>query len=183
MKSIVEEASSIVKAIEKAWIRAGKPASFQVKVFEEPQKNFFGLTIRSAKIGLFFAEQVEKIEKTSKSPRKEKRQLPKTSKVDCEVPKEASERRQKKQKSRWTAEMVKLSREWLDLMFKTMGIRGVSYSIDSKGYYLNVLFKAPIFADKSKDQVFFKNISHLMMQMLRTKLKRGLVGYKIVLKQ
>lgn len=54
MKSLVEEASTITKAVEKAWIRAGKPAEFTVKVFEEPKHNFLGMTIKSAKIALFF---------------------------------------------------------------------------------------------------------------------------------
>ena len=54
MKSIVEEASSIFKAVEKAWERAGKPADFSVKIFEDSQRSFFGLTKKQAKIGLFF---------------------------------------------------------------------------------------------------------------------------------
>jgi predicted RNA-binding protein Jag len=54
MKSIMEEASSIAKAVEKAWQRAGKPQEFTVKVYEEPQKNFLGLTTKPAKVGLFF---------------------------------------------------------------------------------------------------------------------------------
>ncbi len=44
MKSIMEEASSILKAIEKGWNRAGKPQEFTVKVFEEPEHNFLGMT-------------------------------------------------------------------------------------------------------------------------------------------
>ncbi len=57
MKSIVEEASSISKAIDQAWQRAGKPSEFKIKVFEEPERNMFGLTVKSAKIGLFYEEQ------------------------------------------------------------------------------------------------------------------------------
>ncbi len=57
MKSLVEEASSIFKALEKAWERAGKPESFSVKIFEEPVKTFFGFTKKDAKVGLFFEEQ------------------------------------------------------------------------------------------------------------------------------
>lgn len=56
MKSIMEEASSIAKAIEKGWARAGKQQEFSVKVFEEPEKNFIGITTKPAKIGLFFQE-------------------------------------------------------------------------------------------------------------------------------
>jgi hypothetical protein len=61
MKSLVEEASSITKAIEKAWTRAGKPQSFSVKIFENPESGFLGLTTKkSAKVGIFFEEAVEK---------------------------------------------------------------------------------------------------------------------------
>ena len=56
MKSIMEEASSIFKAIEKGWNSAGQPKEFTVKIFEEPQKNFIGMTVRPAKIGIFFTE-------------------------------------------------------------------------------------------------------------------------------
>jgi hypothetical protein len=54
MKSIMQEASSIAKAIEQGWIKAGKPQEFSVKVFEEAQKNFLGFTTKSAKIALLF---------------------------------------------------------------------------------------------------------------------------------
>ncbi len=57
MKSLVEEASSVFKALEKAWEHAGKPESFSVKIFELPEKNFFGFTKKNAKVGIFFEEQ------------------------------------------------------------------------------------------------------------------------------
>lgn len=53
MKSVIQEASSIAKAIEQGWLKAGKPKDFSVKVFEEPEKNFFGFTTKPAKIGIF----------------------------------------------------------------------------------------------------------------------------------
>ena len=56
MKSIMEEASSIMKAIEKGWTNAGQPKEFTIKIFEEGQKNFIGMTTRPAKIGIFFTE-------------------------------------------------------------------------------------------------------------------------------
>ena len=58
MKSIIQEASTINKAIEQAWIRADKPKEFSIKVYEEEEKNFLGITTRSAKIGIFFEEKV-----------------------------------------------------------------------------------------------------------------------------
>jgi predicted RNA-binding protein Jag len=57
MRSVIHEASTIAKAIEQGWIKAGKPKDFTVKIFEEPQKNFFGLTSKNAKIGIFIDER------------------------------------------------------------------------------------------------------------------------------
>lgn len=57
MKSIIVEASSIAKAVEQGWQKAGQPKEFSVKVFQEPQKNIFGLTKESAKIGFFFDDK------------------------------------------------------------------------------------------------------------------------------
>lgn len=56
MKSVVAEASSISKAVELAWQKAGQPKEFLVKVFQEPQRNMFGLTKTSAKVGIFFGD-------------------------------------------------------------------------------------------------------------------------------
>lgn len=69
MKSVVAEASSISKAIELAWQKAGQPKEFLVKVFQEPQRNMFGLTKTSAKVGIFFDDAVitQKIKNASQS--------------------------------------------------------------------------------------------------------------------
>src|SRR3990172_10511302 len=57
MKSIMQEASSVIKAIQQAWQAAGQPKDFSVKIFEVEKKNFFGFTTQSAKVGIFFNEQ------------------------------------------------------------------------------------------------------------------------------
>ncbi|HLB40898.1 MAG TPA: hypothetical protein VJJ83_03845 [Candidatus Babeliales bacterium] len=56
IKSVIEEASSLEKAIELGWIKAGKPKEFTVKIFQEPVKNFLGISKQTAKIGLSFKE-------------------------------------------------------------------------------------------------------------------------------
>jgi hypothetical protein len=57
MKSIMEEASTVSKAIETAWSRAGKPQEFSIKILEYPESSLFGLkTVKSAKIALLFDE-------------------------------------------------------------------------------------------------------------------------------
>ncbi len=73
MKSIMEEASTITKAIETAWNRAGQPQEFTVKVLELPKTSFFGLkTAKSAKIALIFNEMTAKIKE---HPQKQMRPL------------------------------------------------------------------------------------------------------------
>ncbi len=67
MKSIIEEAPSILKAIEKAWARAGNPTEFSVKIFEEAQKNFFGMTSKNAKVGVFFEIEPIRMDALSQS--------------------------------------------------------------------------------------------------------------------
>ncbi len=69
MKSVVAEASSISKAVELAWQKAGQPKEFLVKVFQEPQRNMFGLTKTSAKVGIFFddAALTQKIKNATQS--------------------------------------------------------------------------------------------------------------------
>jgi hypothetical protein len=54
MKSIIQEASTIAKAIEQSWQRAGEPKEFSVKILELPERNFIGMTTRSAKIAFMF---------------------------------------------------------------------------------------------------------------------------------
>src|SRR5271170_272826 len=57
MKSLIEEASSVAKAVEKGWVEAGKPQEFSIKVFEEATKNFIGMTTKSAKVAIFYDER------------------------------------------------------------------------------------------------------------------------------
>lgn len=57
MRSIIHEASTIAKAIEQGWTKAGKPKDFTVKIFEEPQKNFLGFTTKNAKVGIFIEDK------------------------------------------------------------------------------------------------------------------------------
>lgn len=57
MRSIIQEASSVTKAIELGWVKAGKPREFNIRVYEEAEKNFFGFTTKQAKIAIFFGDR------------------------------------------------------------------------------------------------------------------------------
>lgn len=66
MKSVIQESSSLSKAIEQGWIKAGKPREFTIKIFQEAKKNFFGFTTIPAKIGIFFRETFDNKESQQK---------------------------------------------------------------------------------------------------------------------
>ncbi len=77
MKSILHEASSLAKAIEQGWEKAGKPKEFSIKILEEAQKNFIGMTNRSAKIAIVFDEKQSKAEAPRvQQPKPAQRPLP-----------------------------------------------------------------------------------------------------------
>jgi predicted RNA-binding protein Jag len=56
MKSLIEAAASVLKAIEKGWQRAGCPQEFTVKILEEGETNFLGMVRKPAKVALFFVD-------------------------------------------------------------------------------------------------------------------------------
>ena len=76
MISIIHEASSVAKAIEQVWIKAGKPQDFSVKVFEESEKNFFGFTTRKAKIAIFFKDANEQSKMPNRPAQQNRQQQP-----------------------------------------------------------------------------------------------------------
>lgn len=57
MNSIMQEASSLAKAVEQAWLKAGKPQKFSIRVFENAEKNFLGISTKPAKIALLFEKE------------------------------------------------------------------------------------------------------------------------------
>ena len=204
MKSIVEEASSIAKAIENGWVRAGKPQEFTVRIFEESEKNFLGLSKKPAKVGIFYneapvAQQGRSKDTRRQQPRPQAVQRGPIEKVQPS-PKSTIERRptpapkpqtpaaqpvaptlpdQPKQ-TKWTPELVDGSKEWINSMLKSIAL-DVPFTITSKQYFLTIRFENPIISDKRKEQLLFKNWSFLLLQVLRHKFKRGLRGYKIII--
>lgn len=208
MKSIMHEASSIGKAIEQGWEKAGKPKEFSVKILEEAQKNFIGLTKRSAKIALLFDEKYTKHE-TVKAPTKN---APKHAQMRKEAPKEHKEsvqhkqapvkpahqaqekpakqvpqsaetpkRQQKQFAPLWNDEMVAVAREWVDGTLKTMDIAHGGFTVQPQNFHLRIVFKKPVIADANKEKQLFASFSTLILETLKGKFRLGLRGHKIVL--
>lgn len=183
MKSIIEEASSIAKAIEQAWQRAGKPLEFSIKVFQIPQKNFFGFTKVSAKIGIFFGE-TQQVEKQARSPRIT------THKTDMfnknPVPHET--RSQKEQKdveaALWTPELCSIAQEWLQNVLRKMGKNDITLTLKPHKHILKVQFSHSLMREGAEDERrFFANLSYLMLSAIRTKVQSPLKNIQISMRK
>lgn len=202
MKSIMQEASSVVKAIEKGWEVAGKPKEFSIKVFEEPKKNFIGLTVQSAKIGIFFDEKVslskekEKVPFVKKTeqpikplPRKEapvkiekpKSEIREIRKVEDTSTKHEFKERPKDQKIVWTPEMIQLAQKWLTDVLRIGNLSAAGFKAQAHHYQLSIKFDKHLLPHQEKEPQLLRNFSLLLIQALRHSLKRPLRGFKVIM--
>ena len=176
MKSIVEEASSIGKAIEQAWDRAGKPANFSIKIFEESRKNMFGFTAQSAKIGLFFDGRVGAT--TPIHPPREKRH-PAPQREPRQQHPSATQPRPKR--IAWPSDMVDFAKGWIQQTLSIMGLPNMQFSITVSGNLAKIQFPNYVTGKESSDRMLFSSFAHLMMTALRQKYKKPLQHMKVVL--
>lgn len=182
MKSIMEEASSISKAIEQAWNRAGKPAEFTIKVLETPERNIFGLTTKSAKIALFFDEQ-KMVAKFAKPIEKIVPQQKPEPIVHAQAPMRYREAAAPvaPQQSQWNEQMIQFTKDWIQQVFQIMGIGHIDFTTSTSINGLTFRFKNSIMGNEFKDRLLFSSFAHLILTMLRQKYKRSFKNLKIIL--
>lgn len=200
MKSIVEEASSISKAIENAWKRAEHPTEFSVRIHELPEKNMFGFTSKPAKIAIFFQEEYKKnnshktvshtsstnpipsISKpvTVKTQPKKPADRPQTQKVAKPLPAAPKAPRQENAEP-WSGEMVNYAENWLRELLQKLDIKNAKFQTTPQRYHLKIVFAQPVFTEEEKNRVFFRNCAHLILQATRNSFKRPLKGFKAIL--
>jgi hypothetical protein len=205
LKSVVEESSSVAKAVEKAWSRTGKPAEFSVKIFQIEEKNFFGMSTKPAKIGLFFKDALsqspkdtERFEKRESTREHKQTQRPASSEKPARVrplsrettPSEST-REQQRSKShaqpsshsgaQWSPEMIQLVRSWLEQTLRLLNKNATTFSLQPSNLHLKIVFAQELFGDQEKERTFFRVTSYLLMQSLRTFSKEGFRGFKIIM--
>lgn len=189
MKSIMEEASSIAKAVEKGWIKAGQPKEFSVKIFEHPQKNFIGMTTKPAKIAIIFDERPE-------APRQKPQYTEESSKRVARVhPRQEQPARPARQKSQdapvveqpikpqpsegWNSAMTDVVEAWLKKTLKIMGKEGVEFTMQKERTMLKINFNQPLLPDQTQQETLLKIFAQLLLQVVRHELHRSMRGYRI----
>jgi hypothetical protein len=186
MKSIMEEASSLTKAIENAWNRAGKPQSFSIKIFQDAEKNFFGMTTKKAKIALFFAEGQEFLKQDKNlHPKKGVRSTAVTPqpKIARQQHKRFEQVKEQKISTIWTEEMIVLIKQWVSTYLQLQGLPNITFSTIPAGHHLTLHFESPLVTDRSKEHSLFSSLAHLLLTSLKQKLKSELRGLRITISQ
>ena len=204
MKSIMEEASSISKAIDQAWIRAGKPAEFTIKILEHPERNMFGLTVKSAKVAFFFDERKatvpvvttptpapeykprapQPVRHEEHRPRQEQQRIQQPQARPIEAQKTKAPRvpeQQQPRPPRWDDQMIETATTWLNDALKVMDKSDISFSSSTSGNNITFLFSQSITGNQNKDRLLFSGFANLIMATLRNKYKKSFRFNKVIL--
>jgi len=192
LKSIVEEASSVAKALEKAWYNAGNPEEFSVKVFQLPTRNMFGFTTISAKVGIFFtARQQQASERGERRPRQQRER---SGQRDQQRGVQRSPRQQHEPREQrvpcaqgargygdvWTEELTAAATEWLRGALGRLNMDERSFVASAQGGAFKVRFSNSMGRDEREERVVLSSFAHLLGEVLRNKFgQRALRNLKI----
>ncbi len=183
MKSLMEEASSISKAIDLAWNRAGKPAQFSVKILEEAERNMFGLTKKSAKIAFFFDErqQVEAHRPTHRPPAQRPTERPTQRQEQTQARSRAEEHQPRRTRPEWTEGLAREATDWVKETLPYTGLPKVGYETSHSGNILKFVFDSSLTGTQGKDRMLFSSFACLIMTTLRQRHKKQLRNLKVLL--
>jgi predicted RNA-binding protein Jag len=183
MKSIMEEASSISKAIDRAWNRAGKPTKFTVRILEEPTHNLFGLTVKSAKIAFFFDERaVVEAPQPPQAERRQRQEQPQQRQPERPQPREQRpQQTARRVRPEWNDELAQGAKEWILQLLSKIGLSHIAFSTKQDGNLLRVTFSNSLTGTEAKDRMLYSSFASLIMTTLRQRFKRQLKHLKVVL--
>jgi len=200
MKSIMEEASSIMKAIENGWIRAGKPQEFSVKIFEQPEKSFFGFTTKQAKIGIFTTHTPSASKGTASSSHRDTRTRPTASNAPAaKHPHQPSPQSRQQQNAAehaspapqprrnaahvngWSEELSSFAQDWLSHCLRYMEVQNPKVSVEVAQEVLELHIQEPLSDSSENQRTLFKSLSHLAMEALRNKFKQSFRSLRIII--
>ncbi len=184
MKSIMEEASSVAKAIENAWLRAQKPSEFRVKIFQESEKNFFGFSKKSAKIAFFFEDSrpeyhtKPRFKQAEKPVQKEHPQKKPLQRPELKQPVKAK----KSITPIWSDELVQAAKDWISNTLQLMGFDNIAFKTDVNRNNLIIKFEHKITESDEKERRLFSSFAHLILITLRSKYRVNMMRARVILK-
>lgn len=171
MRSIVQEAASIQRAIDQAWNNAGKPLQFTITILDEGERNFFGISKRPARVSIMY--DLDKAEFNT---------LPKSEKSRKNRPANTSRKRM----ISTTGGSADWQPEWQSYISQTMKEIAELMKVETPFEVLHdkklltISFAKDLVADEDEQRMLFASLSYLLIQLLKRQYKNRFIGYKVM---
>ena len=209
MKSMLHEASTVIKAVEKAWVESGKPREFTVTVLEAGEKNFLGFTKRPAVVSISYEPQragarpqagrdmggrqkpgvrvgnERRFENPTRSGSDQNRQRVVVrdlaqEKSAVQQPQQQQPVQQQQEIDQWTAELSNDIRGWLSELVTLLECNvPFTYKFDKR--VLTITFEKNVLPTSEDERLLFGSFAYVLMQLLKKKHKKKFRGYHLVL--
>ncbi len=194
MKSILQEANSIERAIDKAWNEAGKPKEFTIKVLDEGERNFLGLSRRPAIVSILFkpekATNPMPVRKEERPTREERRDRSRENGRRSDATEQPKMRRytgtdeqraafHKTQAEGWSEEWQDFVMNEIRELLKRMAISVDMHGVVTADKVFTISFKKPLLENDDEQRMLFATFSYLAIQLLKRQYKSRFVGYRI----
>lgn len=204
MKSMLHEASSVIKAIEKAWIESGKPLEFTINIHEMGEKNFLGFTKRPAIVSVTYdprkqtSKAVEKKEAPSAQPKPSRQPVAVRPRPELKAEPAAQGRNERQRfpnprteapqplatpqipEEFWTAELINDIKGWFKDVVGLLG-EHIPCEISTDKRMLKIAFEKSLLPSSEDERQLFIGLSYLLLQCLKKKHKKKLRGYHLVI--
>jgi predicted RNA-binding protein Jag len=199
MKSMLHEAPSILKAIEKAWQESGQPKEFTIKVMDPGEPGILWFSKRPAIVSIIFDPRKQLVQSQSNSGKAKNdrrfvsnRSVPNRQSMPVVANKKPSNNvtiRPLDPKSKqsedppvvqsWNHEYIDNVKKWVsEIIFHIKP--DVRFEIRTESKTLTVGFDKKLLIHVDDERLLYASFSYLLMQFLKKTYKKKLRGYYII---
>ncbi len=202
MKSMLQEGSSISKAIEKAWDNSGRPHEFTIKILEMGDKSLWGITRRPSVISITYdpRKQTQSVKSQEIKPREVIQKKPENKKnglfqslfgkkevtrkpFQQPIPRKDGRRFSdytRDEREGWNKVLIDDATNLLKDMFRIMNVQA-NFSIKAEQKLLTINLDKRVLREAEAEKLFFISLSHLSMQFLKKKHRKKFKNYYLII--
>lgn len=206
MRSLLAQASSIEKAVEKAWSSAGMPTEFSIKILDFGEKGFFGITKKPTIVSIFYEpknqtslsksqqerparpkrttsrqpQQRQQQQRTTNAtkPRQQQTRQPQPRQQERPVTKKSMQPRP--ERHFWPDPLIHDITKWLTELTKTLKIT-TPFKAQVNNKALVITFDGYVLNNQDEERFLFSGLSYLLIQFLKKEHKKKFQGYQLVI--
>jgi len=205
MKSILQEANSIERAIDKAWNQAGKPKEFSIKILDEGERNFIGLTRKPAIVTIFYrpekATAPQQMNEREKQQKAEQRERQEAQRKNAIAERQSQSQNQNMPRRRYAGTEEQRAafnkpvtadgwqEEWhyfvlneIRELVRLMGLVAQADAAVTEEKVLTVTFKQALLEDEDEQKMLFVTLAYLGLQLLKRAYKHSFNGFKVMVR-